>query len=397
MNNQIIACEDTESGWRGLTAYGQILNVAARDGEPPPVMPEGEFYLPNGEHYALPPKQQGSVTRYLEHTAAAFAAMRQTDFATALVEIDGAMKIAPTTCARFVRALVLLSRGEWKEGLRSYDFTTIAQPTGIPRWQGEDISGKRILLTHDHGFGDTIMCLRYIPMVEALGAHVTMLMPPELARLAAQVGTVTANSPHLVEADRYCSMIGLLHLLAQTPDTIPIGVPYLNPERARVEYWQRRLGNGAPKIGIAWTAGNQSDTDYPRSAPLAAFVDGLRGRGDLVSVQKQGRAEAMRAGVAIYELADFADCAALMAACNEIVSIDTAALHLAGAIGHPHVYGMLSHWHSWRWLAPWYPQVRLCRQTAPDDWASAFAQIEPLGPTGPTGPMCPIAASDHRH
>jgi ADP-heptose:LPS heptosyltransferase len=59
-----------------------------------------------------------------------------------------------------------------------------------------------------------------------------------------------------------------------------------------------------------------------------------------------------------------------------IVSVDTAALHLAGAIGHPKVVGLLSHWASWRWLAPWYENVRLCRQAAAGDWSSALAQIQ---------------------
>jgi hypothetical protein len=60
---------------------------------------------------------------------------------------------------------------------------------------------------------------------------------------------------------------------------------------------------------------------------------------------------------------------------DEIVSVDTAALHLAGAIGHPRVFGLLSYWSSWRWLAPWYANVRLCRQAKPNDWSSALAQL----------------------
>ena len=59
-----------------------------------------------------------------------------------------------------------------------------------------------------------------------------------------------------------------------------------------------------------------------------------------------------------------------------IVSVDTAALHLAGAIGHPKVYGLLSHWSSWRWIARWYDNGRLCRQSSDGDWASALAQIK---------------------
>ena len=61
---------------------------------------------------------------------------------------------------------------------------------------------------------------------------------------------------------------------------------------------------------------------------------------------------------------------------DEIVSVDTAALHLAGAIDHPCVFALLSHWASWRWIAPWYSNVKLCRQAAPDDWSSALEQVQ---------------------
>jgi ADP-heptose:LPS heptosyltransferase len=92
-------------------------------------------------------------------------------------------------------------------------------------------------------------------------------------------------------------------------------------------------------------------------------------------VQVQGAQEAQALGVKAFEFEDFADCAALMSRMDQIVSVDTAALHLAGAIGHPNVVGLLSHWHSWRWIAPWYESVRLLRQTAHGDWGSALAQL----------------------
>jgi hypothetical protein len=99
------------------------------------------------------------------------------------------------------------------------------------------------------------------------------------------------------------------------------------------------------------------------------------GGAQLHSVQTQGAEEAQALGVRVHQLEDFYACAALMLAMDRIVSIDTAALHLAGAIGHPRVDGLLSHWASWRWVAPWYSNVRLCRQTSNGDWSSALAQI----------------------
>jgi ADP-heptose:LPS heptosyltransferase len=95
----------------------------------------------------------------------------------------------------------------------------------------------------------------------------------------------------------------------------------------------------------------------------------------LVSVQQQGRIEAGLSGVEHHSFEDFADCAALMMCCDEIVTIDTAAVHLAGAIGHPCVKLLLSHWASWRWLAPLYSNIKICRQESAGDWASALGKL----------------------
>jgi hypothetical protein len=99
------------------------------------------------------------------------------------------------------------------------------------------------------------------------------------------------------------------------------------------------------------------------------------GDAEIHSVQSQNGYDARRLNVHVHAFRDFADCAALMLQMDEIVSVDTAALHLAGAIGHPRVFGLLSHWASWRWLAPWYGNVRLCRQKKPDDWSGALAEV----------------------
>jgi ADP-heptose:LPS heptosyltransferase len=110
------------------------------------------------------------------------------------------------------------------------------------------------------------------------------------------------------------------------------------------------------------------------------LVDALGGdlqrAANLHSVQRQGGLEALAHGVRVHEIGDFADCAAMMLAMDRIVTVDTAAVHLAGAIGHPRVELLLSHWASWRWLAPWYANVRFRRQTIADDWDSALAQLD---------------------
>jgi ADP-heptose:LPS heptosyltransferase len=95
--------------------------------------------------------------------------------------------------------------------------------------------------------------------------------------------------------------------------------------------------------------------------PLETIVQRYQGQDvELHSVQKQGQEEAHSLGVTTYDFKDFADCAALMMQMDEIVSVDTAAIHLAGAIGHPHATVLLPKWHSWRWKHnPFYPNIRI--------------------------------------
>jgi hypothetical protein len=378
-----VLCERSTGGWRGLTEEGELYNVEARDGH----IPE-RLCISNGNGmplgYRALPRQlsNGQIERYLTHFDRARHFMFADKQRAALVEINLALDVATTTRAHFNRAMILLGLGRWREGLDAYErcerTPSFARPIqqqaiacGIEPWRGEDIAGKHLLLTHDHGFGDTIMMLRYVPRLKAMGAEVTILAPPVLKRLAEQVAPVTDE---LIEADYFCSFLLLLHALLITPDNIPLA-PYLDPDPGLVEKWRTWLPAGRRRIGVAWNVGVIHEGDYPRTIPLDMLVEKFRDA-DLYSVQVQNRDEAEALGVTAFEFEDFAECAALMWLLDEIVTVDTAALHLAGAIGRPPVTALLSHWASWRWISPWYQNIRFCRQQMPGDWASALAQYE---------------------
>jgi hypothetical protein len=190
--------------------------------------------------------------------------------------------------------------------------------------------------------------LRYIPNLLEMGAEVTLMIPPELKRLAQQYVETTED---FVDADYFCPILHLLHWLKVTPENVN-GMPYLMvPMEA-----QCNLGGKERKVGVAWSIGKPSDGDYPREVPLMKMLE-MTGDAQVFSVQVQNDLEARQNGVHTFAYGDFADCAALMLEMDEIIAVDTAALHLAGAIGHPKVIGLLSDWHSWRWLAPWYNNV----------------------------------------
>jgi hypothetical protein len=383
----VIACEQTVTGWRGLTEDGEILNVSTANGIP---FNDSIAVARNGETigYRHVPKQtsDGVIGQYQQRFDRSSLLLRANETERALIEIDAAIQIADTLRARHNRSLILLALGRWREGLDEFVHSETSSDAlmrpcyraaieyGLRPWQGQEIAGKRLLLVHDHGFGDSIMILRYVPRLRAMGADVVMLMPPELVRLAAQVGTVTANTLRVIDADYFCPMLHLLQLLLIEPDDIPLA-PYLKVDPHLRHKWVERIGGSKQKrIGVAWSVGVPHDGDYPRTMPLAVLTHELDKDADLASVQLQGSAEADVLGVRNYCFEDFADCAALMSLMDEIVTVDTAAVHLAGAIGHSKITLLLSHWASWRWLSPLYENIQICRQQSPGDWTSAFAQ-----------------------
>ena len=382
----VIATEITATGWRGLTQDGEILNVTTHVNGAPVEIPERLSIMRRGEiigYRAVAKPSEGVIETYQRHLVASNTLTRANEHARALEEIDAALIVAPTIVARFNRGIMLLAVGRWQEGFEELNHCERNSPVfmrpqyfaavqrGLTPWYGENIAGKKLLLIHDHGFGDTLMMLRYVAQLKAMGAEVVLQMPPEMERLAAQVAPVTRE---LVDADYVCSIFLMMQYLRGLTAVITSD-PYLHVDELLAQKWRQRIAKTERKrIGVAWSVGVAYQDDYPRSVPLGLFVKALAQEADLFSVQQQGAAEAAMLGVGHFQFDDFADCAALMSILDEIVTVDTAAVHLAGAIGHPHVSLLLSHWSSWRWQAPLYRNVRLCRQDSAGDWESAFAK-----------------------
>jgi hypothetical protein len=318
------------------------------------------------------------------HVAQGVEYLWRNDFATALVEFDQAIAIRDRPLARWNRVLTLLALGRYAEGFAEIDtrrpyFPTPERP-GVPQWRGEDISGKRLVVMHEAGYGDTIMFLRYVPMLKAMGIDVVLDVPPALARVAAQLAPVSSDS----EVDYYCATFDLVALLHQSIDTIP-PPPYLDVEAALRRQWAERVGNGGKKkIGIAWSSNTSHFGEHANGERSIAAVQFLQllGADDcaLFSLQGHDREQAVGCGVTAFEYADYADVAAVASLMDEIVSIDTGALHITGAIGHPNIFAMLPFAKTWRWHngCPWYPAMKLCEQIAVGDWPSAFAQRRSL-------------------
>lgn len=391
----VIAHEVTATGWRGLTREGEVFDV--QTGAPVRGPPDKLVVARDGKPIGQREVRNDlgiSIDEYVARSDHAMALYRSNQLDEALYEYEALCLRAPTTRAYFNRGLVLLSMGRWDEGLPEHELrfalrkpasVAAVESKAIPQWRGENLYDKRLLLVHDAGFGDTIAMLRYVPALELLGAKVTLLMPPELQVLAEQLAPVVSEAN--IAADYFCPMLSLPRWLNETPSMVPSGTPYLTASDAlRDTYLDRNpssLGgpsrSGRSGIGIAWSVGRPSIDDYKREIPLVLLVAAVRRAYpdcELYSVQMQEAIQARMLGVWTFPFEDFAHCAAFMQTLDRIITVDTAAAHLAGAIGHPDVTLLLSDFASWRWRGnPFYPQFKICQQRAPGDWASALAQL----------------------
>lgn len=296
--------------------------------------------------------------------------------------------------ARFNLACLLLRQGQLEEGWQALEardwYGALAQRLPMPRWQGESLVGKSVLMGFEAGHGDMIHMVRYAAVLKARGAaRITLLCHPALKRLFASLDAVDRvlgfdeslplDSGHRdVQWDVWTPPFSIPCHCQTRLDSIPAQLPYLHApalERAR---WEKKLPVNGVRVGVVWRGSPQFENDADRSLPS---LDVLAPLGVLsgvcwISLQKgAGEDEALRppANMPLLPLGaqahDFADMAALVSCLDLVISVDTAVAHLAGALGKP-VWVLLPHYMTdWRWLddradSPWYPGVmRLFRQT----------------------------------
>ncbi len=299
------------------------------------------------------------------------------------------------------RSFVLLLTKNFEEGLPEYEWRSRATNCTThafqqPGWDGTPLNGKSILVHAEQGFGDTIQFVRYLPMVQAKGGHMILECQNSLFHLLknnAGVYDVIERTPDcksLDHIDVHVPLLSLPGIFGTKLDTIPSVVPYIMVDPGLVKQWRTRLShNDAYKVGIVW-AGNplHKYVYYKRSCSLADFaplvdIPGLvfysLQKGP-ASVEANDPPKGMNIINLVDELNDFTDTAAVIANLDLVISIDTSVAHLAGAIGKP-VWNLLSFVPDWRWLldrddSPWYPGMRLFRQTQLNNWEGVFKQVK---------------------
>ena len=288
------------------------------------------------------------------------------------------------------RAQIWLLAGDFVRGWREYEWRWKVPGFRLipaPEWDGSPLDGAPILLHAEQGFGDALQFIRYASLVRHIGGRVIVSSPPELSRLLATtpgVEQVVTDGDALPSVRVHAGLMSLPRIFGTSLTSIPADVPYLFADRELVAARHREL-RGAPgfTIGIAWRGNPRHPNDPQRSIALDRFLSLSRIPGvRLVSLQKgAGAEETEHAGgrISVPPLGDFMDTAAVMMNLDLIITVDTAVAHLAGSLGLP-VWVALPVSSEWRWLqnredSPWYPTMRLFRQSRPGEWEDVFENM----------------------
>ena len=300
------------------------------------------------------------------------------------------------------RANLRIAIGDWPGGWDDYEQRLAGQTHRhkrfvqyAPKWDGEALAGKRLLMYGEQGLGDQLQFARYVPQAIAAGAHVTLLVDEKLRGLfqaSFPQAELVSALPDVFAADYQISLMSMPAARREKLASLPRETPYLVAEPARIAKWRARIpADGTLNVGITWQGNKKYPRDSQRSIPLRMFaplaaIPGVR----LYSLQAQVGLQQLAdlpEGIAIARLGSevednpdgLQEIAAVMANLDLMITSDTGPAHLAGALGRP-VWLALSRYPDWRWMresndTPWYPTMRLFRQRTAGDWETVFERI----------------------
>ncbi len=254
-------------------------------------------------------------------------------------------------------------------------------------WNGEELRGARVIVRCLHGLGDAVQMLRYAPHLARLAADVVYEVAPRMLELAPCFrgvdhaitwGNQAPAQPTLY--DLQVEVMELAYLFRTRADGLPVATGYLDLPAALLAETAGAMGaRTLPRAGLVWVAGewNPARSIPPASLrPLLALpaYELWNLQGGEARVQLEGLKDAtMLCGEGLLELA------ATIANLDLVITVDTLAAHLAGALGRP-CFLLLQYAADWRWQvdradSPWYPSLRLFRQPRPGDWTGVIAQV----------------------
>lgn len=299
--------------------------------------------------------------------------------------------------AHFNLGMFLCRLGRFKEGFKECEWrwqTSDFNPIRClqPRWTGQETEGTLLVHT-EQGIGDTIQFMRFLPEIKKRCKKIILFCPENLHCLIDKSkGVDDLRSPGNLQLDEfqfYLPLMSAPYALGTELDTIPASVPYLFPVERELNLGECHVPQAKLRVGISWGGSVTHSNDKHRSCELEHFKPLL----DIpeiafYSLQKGPQTEDLgklpddhRTRVRdVADLqADMADAAAIVKQLDLVISVDTAVLHLAGALGEP-AWGLLCAFADWRWLqdrddSPWYPTLRLFRQQTLDDWPELMSRV----------------------
>jgi hypothetical protein len=310
------------------------------------------------------------------------------------IELD-----ANNACAHDGLGLSSLMHGDLQRGWQEQEWRWAKHDfaprrfTSTPHWKGENLTGKRLFIYIEQGYGDVIQFSRYLPLLAARGIKVLMECPPEMARLLKTVPDDTqwvhAGMPVAPACDVACPLMSVPLWCGTSLETIPATIPYMQADPELVARWRAFFQTDPTlKVGLCWAGRPTHTNDHNRSTNLASFAPLADVPGVTFYSLQKGPAATQSAqpppGMRLIDLGPrldtFDTTAAILCSLDLLVSVDTSPVHLAGAMGRP-VWNILPFCPDWRWMlnrpdTPWYPTMRLFRLTKRGDWAGAMAQVK---------------------
>lgn len=320
--------------------------------------------------------------------------------AAGLPFLERAIQLNPQDpTARFNRAVCLLLMGDYQQGWPAYEtrwnYEHLAGTMprfAQPRWTGQELRDKQILVVGEQGHGDCIQFSRFVLDLHERGARVHLQVTDGLVPLLkhspilASVGRYDQVPEHF---DYWTPIMSIPGVLGTTLERLPRPVNYLTARNDLMHQWQQRLGAKTRlRVGFCWSGRRDAWLNQHKGMPFAVMLDLIRANPqyEWINLQIDATAEETQAlaklGVAMYPgaITGFHDTAALIQHMDVVLSVDTAIAHLAGALGRPTWIMLQKFALDWRWLldrndSPWYSTARLFRQPAFDDWRSVTQQV----------------------
>jgi hypothetical protein len=322
------------------------------------------------------------------------------DPAGAIPFLQRSIQLAPTAVTpNFNLAVALLLAGDYARGWPQYEHRwnfehlagTLPQHTQ-PRWTGQDLKDKTILVVQEQGLGDTIQFIRFIFGLHNAGASVMLQVNDNLAPLFAGSPVIheivdVKDTP--VGFDYWTPIMSVPGILGVTLQNLPHQLQYLAARADSIREWQDRLGpKNRLRVGVCWSGRPDSWINRHKGMPFDVMLALIQRNPGIEWINLQVECSEEQAktleqhGVKNFQslIRNFADSAALIHHMDVVISVDTAVAHLAGALGRPTWIPLNWYGTDWRWLlnrddSPWYPSARLFRQPSLGNWGAVTDKI----------------------